>query len=106
MKLVSNANGKVTLKNSQGHSVVITSEPLKFEFLDKQGEVAVVINENSQLLVEPLKAKREKTVENDEDGQMPVDTVSVVFIILYGEMFNAYQLNLVIEMICLNTQYT
>ncbi|CAH2061938.1 unnamed protein product, partial [Iphiclides podalirius] len=67
LKLVSNENGKLTLSNKQGHKVVITAEPLKFEFLDKNGDVAVVVNENSQLLVEPLRVRREKT-EDEELG--------------------------------------
>lgn len=79
LKLISNINGEVTLKNGQGHSVVITAEPLKFEFLDKNGDVAVVVNENSQLLVEPLKEKGKKAVGNDDEGSLAVDTVSVIF---------------------------
>ncbi|XP_013145415.1 PREDICTED: neutral alpha-glucosidase AB [Papilio polytes] len=64
LQLVSKEGGKLTLTNTQGHKVLITAEPLKFEFLDQNGDVAVVINENSQLLIEPLRLKREK---NDEE---------------------------------------
>lgn len=67
LKLVSNEQGKLTLINNQGHKVVITSEPLKFEFLDLAGDVAVVLNENSQLLVEPLRVRREKVAEDEEN---------------------------------------
>ncbi|XP_068624304.1 neutral alpha-glucosidase AB [Battus philenor] len=67
LKLISNEDGKLTLSNTQGHKVVVTVEPLKFEFLDQNGDVAVVINENSQLLVEPLRVKREK-VDDEELG--------------------------------------
>ncbi|KAI5631089.1 glycosyl hydrolases family 31 domain-containing protein [Phthorimaea operculella] len=72
LKLLSNDKGKLTLENTQGHKVVITSEPLKFEFLDKDGEVAVVVNDNAQLIVEPLRVRRERT--HDEDGE-PLDVV-------------------------------
>ncbi|CAG4975279.1 unnamed protein product [Colias eurytheme] len=64
LKLLSNEAGKLTLKNSQGHKVVITAEPLKLEFLDKNGETAVVLNENAQLFVEPLRVRR----SDDEEG--------------------------------------
>ncbi|KAJ0170469.1 hypothetical protein K1T71_013840 [Dendrolimus kikuchii] len=67
LQLVSSENGKITIINTQGHKVVITAEPLKFEFLDKSGDVAVVLNENSQLLVEPLRVRREKN-SDDEEG--------------------------------------
>ncbi|KAI5633448.1 glycosyl hydrolases family 31 domain-containing protein [Phthorimaea operculella] len=72
LKLLSNDKGKLTLENTQGHKVVITSEPLKFEFLDKNGEVAVVVNDNAQLIVEPLRVRRERT--HDEEGE-PLDVV-------------------------------
>ncbi|XP_072933966.1 neutral alpha-glucosidase AB [Epargyreus clarus] len=68
LKLVSNEAGQLTLMNTQGHKVVITSDPLKFDFLDKNGEVAVVLNGNCQLFVEPLRTKREKVADDDEDG--------------------------------------
>ncbi|XP_045781311.1 neutral alpha-glucosidase AB isoform X1 [Maniola jurtina] len=68
IKLVSNENGKLTLANNQGHRVVITTEPLKIEFVDHSGEVSVVLNENSQLLVEPLRARRERRDDDDEQG--------------------------------------
>nr|BBD49479.1 alpha-glucosidase [Samia ricini] len=64
LKLVSNENGRLTLTNNQGHKVVVTAEPLKIEFLDRSGEVAVVLNENSQLLVEPLREDENNWSEN------------------------------------------
>ncbi|XP_049882112.1 neutral alpha-glucosidase AB isoform X2 [Pectinophora gossypiella] len=67
LRLASNENGKLTLINTQGHKVVITADPLKFEFLNQKGEVAVVVNENSQLFVEPLRVRKERV--DDEDGQ-------------------------------------
>ncbi|RVE53825.1 hypothetical protein evm_001487 [Chilo suppressalis] len=73
LKEVSKKDGKLTLENTKGHRVVITADPLKIEFLDKNGEVAVVFNENSQLQVEPLVSKQDRTDENgdiipEEDG--------------------------------------
>ncbi|XP_023954548.1 neutral alpha-glucosidase AB [Bicyclus anynana] len=68
LKLISQENGKLTLANTQGHKVIITTEPLKIEFVDHTGEVAVVLNENSQLVVEPLRVKTEKIGEDDEQG--------------------------------------
>ncbi|CAH2098841.1 unnamed protein product [Euphydryas editha] len=79
LKLISNENGKLTLTNSQGHKVVITASPLKFEFLDLNGEVAVVLNDNSQLLVEPLRVRREK-IGDDDEGNVEV---SVAFVCLF-----------------------
>ncbi|XP_028027500.1 neutral alpha-glucosidase AB [Bombyx mandarina] len=73
LKLISKDDGKVILVNTQGHKVIITSEPLKLEFLDLNGEVAVVLNENSQLLVEPLRARREKVEDEDGDGANQLD---------------------------------
>ncbi|CAH2242557.1 jg8129 [Pararge aegeria aegeria] len=70
LKLISNENGKLTLSNTQGHKVVITIEPLKIEFVDHTGEVAVVLNENSQLVVEPLRVRREKIGDDDEQGNI------------------------------------
>ncbi|XP_052747810.1 neutral alpha-glucosidase AB [Galleria mellonella] len=84
INLVSKDNGKVVVTNNQGHKVVITAEPLKFEFYDKNGEVAVVLNENSQLLVEPLRKKREKT--DDED----VNVVEVEEEGMWGENFKSH----------------
>lgn len=55
--------------------MVITIEPLKIEFVDRAGEVAVVLNENSQLVVEPLRARREKISDDDEEGNK-VEVVS------------------------------
>lgn len=60
IKLVSNENGKLTLANSQGHKVVITAEPLLLEFVNTAGEVAVVLNDNGQLVVEPLRVKKQE----------------------------------------------
>ncbi|XP_053620573.1 neutral alpha-glucosidase AB [Plodia interpunctella] len=68
LELVSSDDTKVIAANSQGHRVVITVDPLKIEFLDKSGESAVVLNENNQLFVEPLR-KRKEAVE-DETGQI------------------------------------
>ncbi|XP_041985617.1 neutral alpha-glucosidase AB [Aricia agestis] len=65
LTLISNESGKLTLSNAQGHHVIITVEPLKFEFTDRAGEVAVVVNDNGQLVVEPLKTKVEG---EDEDA--------------------------------------
>lgn len=73
--MISNENGKLTLKNIQGHKVVITAEPLKFEFLDKNGETAVVLNDNAQLFVEPLKVRNGDGEEND--------VVSALFVFCY-----------------------
>ncbi|CAF4944893.1 unnamed protein product [Pieris macdunnoughi] len=70
LKLISNENGKLTLKNSQGHKVIITAEPLKFEFLDKNGEPAVVLNDNAQLFVEPLKVRNGDGEETDIEGSL------------------------------------
>ncbi|VVD01024.1 unnamed protein product, partial [Leptidea sinapis] len=70
LKLVSKENGQITVSNSQGYKVVIRAEPLKFTFLDKNGEEAVVLNDNAQLFVEPLRVKNsgdeENAVESDE----------------------------------------
>ncbi|XP_063898479.1 neutral alpha-glucosidase AB isoform X1 [Helicoverpa armigera] len=65
LKLVSNENGKLTVTNSQGHKVIITAEPLKLEFVNLAGDVAVVLNDNGQLVVEPLRVKKERI--DDED---------------------------------------
>ncbi|KAL0859961.1 hypothetical protein ABMA27_010277 [Loxostege sticticalis] len=74
LKQVSKKDGQLVVANSKGLKVVITADPLKIEFLDKEGEVAVVLNEQSQMLVEPLvqRAKKEEggdTVEVEEEGQ-------------------------------------
>ncbi|CAG9790048.1 unnamed protein product [Diatraea saccharalis] len=66
LKVISKKDGKLTLANTKGHRVVITADPLKIEFLDKNGEVAVVFNENSLMHVEPLVTKQERTDENGE----------------------------------------
>ncbi|XP_045457347.1 neutral alpha-glucosidase AB [Melitaea cinxia] len=73
LKLVSNENGKLTLTNSQGHKVVISVSPLKFEFLDLNGEVAVVLNDNNQLMVEPLRVRRERIGDDDEGNVDQLD---------------------------------
>lgn len=56
--------------------MVISVSPLKFEFLDVNGEVAVVLNDNNQLMVEPLRVRRERIGDDDEGN---VD-VSVAFV--------------------------
>lgn len=61
--------------NSQGHKVVIRATPLKIEFLNKAGDVAVVLNDNAQLVVEPLRVKKERI--DDEDGNA-VEVVSLL----------------------------
>jgi hypothetical protein len=66
LKEISKADGKLVIANSKGLQVVITAKPLKIEFMDKNGEVAVVLNENAQLLVEPLVPKRDKIDENGD----------------------------------------
>lgn len=68
LKLISNENGRVTVVNNQGHKAVVTADPLKFEFLDKNGDVAVMLNDNAQLMVEPLRVRKETT--EDEDGNV------------------------------------
>ncbi|XP_060808019.1 neutral alpha-glucosidase AB [Amyelois transitella] len=75
LNLVSKDDNRVIATNSQGHKVVITADPLKVEFYDKSGDVALVMNENSQLIIEPLRKKREavddesgNVVEVDEEG--------------------------------------
>ncbi|XP_063543327.1 neutral alpha-glucosidase AB isoform X2 [Cydia strobilella] len=65
LKLVSSEKGVVTVVNGQGHKVLITAEPFKLEFLDQAGDVAVVVNGNAQLEVEPLKVKEEGGDEDD-----------------------------------------
>lgn len=65
LKLISNENGKLTLINTQGHKVIITAEPLKFEFLNLAGDTVVVVNENHQLLIEPLRVRREKLADEE-----------------------------------------
>ncbi|KAM3968802.1 neutral alpha-glucosidase AB-like isoform 2-T2 [Aphomia sociella] len=84
IKLVSKDDGKVIVTNSQGHKVVITAEPLKLEFYDKNGEVTVVLNENSQLLVEPLRKKSEK-VEDEEGNVVEVEEEGT-----WGENFKSH----------------
>ncbi|CAB3247164.1 unnamed protein product [Arctia plantaginis] len=68
LKLISNENGKLTLSNNQGHKVIITAEPLKFEFVNLAGDTVVVINDNHQLLIEPLRVRKEKL--DDEDSNV------------------------------------
>nr|BBD49478.1 alpha-glucosidase [Trilocha varians] len=85
LKLTSNDNSKLTLVNKQGHKVVITAKPLKLEFLDQNGEVAVVLNENSQLLVEPLRVRREKTEEDGDGNQVNVEEEGT-----WGESFQSH----------------
>ncbi|KAI8433613.1 hypothetical protein MSG28_015632 [Choristoneura fumiferana] len=68
LKLVSNEKGVVTVANSQGHKVLITAEPLRLEFLDLDGQLAVLLNGNSQLVVEPLKVKEEGEEGDDNEG--------------------------------------
>lgn len=77
LKLISNENGKLTLANTQGHKVIITAEPLKFEFVNVAGDTVVVINDNHQLLMEPLRVRKEKS--DDEDTNI-VEVVSVAFV--------------------------
>ncbi|XP_048486007.1 neutral alpha-glucosidase AB [Plutella xylostella] len=71
LKLLSEKDGKLTVANSQGHQVIITMDPLKIDFLDARGDVAVVLNEKSLLQVEPLRTKEEK-VDVDENGESVV----------------------------------
>lgn len=80
LKLVLKEGGKLKLTNTQGHTVIIHLEPFKIEFLDKKGEPAVVINENSQMLMEPLMVRKEK--REDEDGNSIDVIVSVCFCLL------------------------
>ncbi|XP_035450853.2 neutral alpha-glucosidase AB isoform X1 [Spodoptera frugiperda] len=84
LKLLSNENGKLTLMNSQGHKVVIRATPLKIEFLNKAGDVAVVLNDNAQLVVEPLRVKKERI--DDEDG----NAVEVEEEGTWGESFKSH----------------
>lgn len=72
LKLISNESGKLTVVNSQGHKVIITADPLKFEFYNKNGDLAVVLNDNNQLIVEPLRVKREKIGDDDEAAAVEV----------------------------------
>ncbi|GBP26287.1 Neutral alpha-glucosidase AB [Eumeta japonica] len=67
LKLIENKDNHVILQNSQGHKVTITADPLKIEFLDKAGNVAVILNEKSLLQVEPLK-KKDVKVDGDENA--------------------------------------
>lgn len=83
--MLSNDKGKLTLENTQGHKVVITAEPLKFEFLDQNGDVSVILNDNAQLLVEPLKTKKEKVVE--EEGGDIVEVVSVLLLFVFVALY-------------------
>ncbi|XP_032524398.2 neutral alpha-glucosidase AB [Danaus plexippus] len=73
LKLISNEGGKLTVVNSQGHKVIITADPLKFEFYNKNGDLAVVLNDNNQLIVEPLRVKREKIGDDDEAAAVEED---------------------------------
>ncbi|KAL4706124.1 hypothetical protein ACJJTC_012923 [Scirpophaga incertulas] len=82
LKKISSKDGKLVVANHNGLQVVITADPLKIEFLDKNGEVAVVLNENSQLLVEPLVAKHAKLNENGEE--IPVEDGT------WGENFKSH----------------
>lgn len=68
MKLLENKKGKITVVNSRGEKVVLTAEPLKIEFLDKSGNVAVVLNEKALLNVEHLRKKREKVADHEEEN--------------------------------------
>ncbi|XP_026743419.1 neutral alpha-glucosidase AB-like isoform X1 [Trichoplusia ni] len=68
LKIVSNENGIITVANSQGHKVIITAEPLKLEFVNLAGDVAVILNDNAQLMVEPLRVKKERV--DDEDTNL------------------------------------
>lgn len=88
LKLISNENGKLNLINSQGHKVVITAKPLKLEFLDKSGDVAVALNENSQLLVEPLRMRREKN--NDDEESNPENALDVEDESTWSENFRSH----------------
>lgn len=57
--------------------MVLHSEPLKLEFLDKAGNPAVVLNERAMLNVEPLRKKRDKfEVEGDENAEQALAAVS------------------------------
>ncbi|KAJ8707977.1 hypothetical protein PYW08_010343 [Mythimna loreyi] len=71
LKLLSNENGKLTLANTQGQKVIITAEPLLLEFVNAAGEVAVVLNDNGQLVVEPLRVKKER-IDDDEANVVDV----------------------------------
>ncbi|XP_075987890.1 glucosidase 2 subunit alpha isoform X2 [Anticarsia gemmatalis] len=73
LKLISNENGKLTLSNTQGHKVIITAEPLKFEFVNLAGDTVVVINDNHQLLMEPLRVRREKASDDEDANMVEVD---------------------------------
>lgn len=73
LKLVSNENGKITLINTQGHKVVITAEPLKLEFVDLNGETSVILNDNNQLFVEPLRVRREKIGDDDDANVVEIE---------------------------------
>nr|AXJ21599.1 glucosidase II alpha-subunit [Glyphodes pyloalis] len=59
---VSKSSDKLVLENSKGHRVEVYADPLKIEFLDLEGETAVVMNENSQLLVEVPRERKEHEV--------------------------------------------
>ena len=83
LKLVSNENGKITLINSQGHKVVITAEPLKLEFVDLNGEISVILNDNNQLFVEPLRVRREKIGDDDDANVVEIVSVAICFVFAY-----------------------
>lgn len=87
---MTNVNGKLIVINSQGHKVVITAEPLKIEFVDSAGEVAVVLNENSQLLIEPLRVRRERVDDEDGNGENALDVVSVMLPNLFYVFLSVY----------------
>lgn len=55
--------------------MVITAEPLLLKFVNAAGEVVVVLNDNGQLVVEPLKVKKERI---DDDDANIVEVVSVL----------------------------
>lgn len=60
--------------------MIITAEPLKFEFVNSAGNTVVVINENHQLLMEPLRVRKEKL--DDEDSNV-VEVVSFAFCVCF-----------------------